>query len=333
MPSSMLNSAGALELRGGHTPRLWAEGVDDPARWAARHRDGLRAAVEAHGALCVRGLGLRQVEGVAAVFHVLGDLMVEREGFAPRRRYGDRLYSASKWPPRQPMCLHHELSYAAACPTLMLFACLVAPEQGGATPLADAAAVLDALPPALVARFERVGWTLLRNYRDDIGATLAESFGVDDRLAVERYCQENAIEYGWQPDGSLRTRQRRAAVIRHPRSGRRCWFNQIAFLSAWSMEAELREYLADLNGPDGLPFDTCFGDGEPIDPETVQVINDAYTGASVRDDWQQGDLLLVDNLATAHGRERYTGSREVVAAMADALPTAPPAPPLHQGAH
>src|SRR6266581_1727493 len=32
--------------------------------------------------------------------------------------------SSSKWPPNQPMCMHHELSYALEPPGLMLFACL-----------------------------------------------------------------------------------------------------------------------------------------------------------------------------------------------------------------
>ena len=32
--------------------------------------------------------------------------------------------------------------------------------------------------------------------------------------------------------------------------------------------------------------------------------------------WQAGDLMLVDNVRTAHGRERFEGPREVLVAMA-----------------
>jgi Taurine catabolism dioxygenase TauD, TfdA family len=37
----------------------------------------------------------------------------------------------------------------------------------------------------------------------------------------------------------------------------------------------------------------------------------------VREPWQAGDLLLVDNIGTAHSREPFKGPREVVVGMAD----------------
>ena len=76
--------------------------------------------------------------------------MTEKEAFAPRQTYSDGVYSSSKWPPNQPMCMHHELSYALEFPGLMLFACLAAPTDGGATAVADSPTVLDALPAELV---------------------------------------------------------------------------------------------------------------------------------------------------------------------------------------
>ncbi len=76
--------------------------------------------------------------------------MTEREPFAPRPSYADGVYSSTPWPPTQPMCMHHELSYALEFPGLMLFACLTPPTRGGATAVADSATVLEALPPSLV---------------------------------------------------------------------------------------------------------------------------------------------------------------------------------------
>lgn len=318
----------AVEQRPGKPPLLQLDAVGDPARWAAEQREALRAAVAAHGALLVRGLGLRDAAGVEAVFRQLGRPMVEREAFAARQRYADGLYSSSKWPPGQPMCLHHELSYALEFPSLMLFACLAAPTEDGATPLADAAAVLQALPAELVERFERVGWLLVRNYNDEIGASIAEAFGSDDRQAVERYCLAHAIRFEWQPGGGLRTWQRRSAVLRHPRIGQRCWFNQIAFLNEWTMDPEVRDYLVDLYGEDGLPFNTRFGNGDPVGPDIVQRINEAYAAHTLSERWQAGDMMLVDNIRTAHGRERFAGPREVLVGMADAVNLADCAPTI-----
>src|SRR5213079_3505306 len=150
-PTSTLN----VDLQPGKPPMLRVDAPDGAPRWAAEHRDALRAAVVEHGSLLVRGLGLRDVAETEAVFRMLGSLMTEREAFAARRSYSHGVYSSSKWPPNQPMCMHHELSYVLHFPRLMLFACLSAPAAGGATPVADSPTVLHTLPAELVERFER----------------------------------------------------------------------------------------------------------------------------------------------------------------------------------
>jgi hypothetical protein len=220
--------------------------------------------------------------------------------------------------------MHHELSYALEPPSLMLFACLKAPTALGSTPVADSPTVLRALPAELIERFERLGWLLIRNYGDEIGASIAEAFGTDDRHAVERYCRANAIAFEWLAGGALRTWQRRSAVVRHPLSGERCWFNQVAFLNEWTIEPEVREYLVDVYGQDGLPFNTRFGNGDAIGADVVQLINEVYDANTTRGPWQAGDLMLVDNVRTAHGREPFQGPREVLVAMADAVRMASP---------
>lgn len=320
MSSSSQASLYDVELHIGKPPVLRAEAGGDPVGWAARHREALRAIVIEHGAVLVRGLGLRDSGETGAVFGRLATgLMSEREAFAPRRLYSDGVYSSSSWPTNQPMCMHHELSYTLEFPGLMLFACLCAPDNGGATAVADAPTVLKALPTALVKRFEREGWLLTRNYNDEIGASLAEAFGTEDRRAIERYCHANAIEFAWQANGGLRTRQRRSAIVHHPLTGQSCWFNQIAFLNEWTLAPEVHEYLVDIYGADGLPFNTRFGLGDPISEDVVQILNQTYETHTAREAWQVGDLMLVDNVRTAHSREPFAGSREVLVAMTDAV--------------
>ncbi|MFE6709799.1 TauD/TfdA family dioxygenase [Streptomyces sp. NPDC057695] len=301
-------------------------GESDAAAWAAAHHDEVLAVVAEHGAALVTGLGLRTVPDVVAVLGALDlDPARETEGFAHRTPYADGLYSSAAWPPQRPMCMHHELSYAGQYPGLLCFACLEAPTAGGATALADAAAVLEALPADEVARFEEEGWILTRAYHDEIGATLSEAFGTDSAAAVDTYCRDNGIDTRWQPDGSLRTRQHRAAVVRHPETGRRCWFNQIAFLNQWTMDPEVRDFLVEEYGVDGLPFNTSYGNGDTISADTIARINEVYEAHTVRRPWNAGDLMLVDNIRTAHSREAYEGPRQVVVAMADPKRQTPPA--------
>ncbi|KJY41361.1 peptide synthetase [Streptomyces sp. NRRL B-1568] len=290
----------------------------DPAAWVAEHRERLCAAVAEHGALLVRGLGLRDPETVGRVGReLLHEVVVEREGFAPRQPLADGVCSSSEWPADQPMCMHHELSYAREVPGTVLFACLTAPASGGVTGVADSQDVLQDLPAGLVERFETGGWLLDRNYTETIGGGLATAFGTGDRAAVEAYCAARGIETTWRGDGDLRTRQRAAAVLRHPVTGRRGWFNQIAFLNEWTLDPVVREYLKFEFGEDGLPFNTAYGDGTALDEDTVLAIGAVYDKHTLREPWRAGDLMIVDNLRMAHSREPYEGAREIAVVLGD----------------
>jgi hypothetical protein len=309
-----------LETRPGEPPLLRADRAGDPGAWTAARREDLLTAVTDRGCLLVRGLGLRDAAGLAGVRDALElQPVADREPFAPRADLGRGVHAATPWPPRQPMCAHHELSYAAEFPRLMLFGCLRAPQEGGATCVTDSAAVLEALPPWLTGRFAREGWLLSRAYTGEVGTSVAEAFGTDDPAAVEAYCRANGIRWSWRPDGTLRTWQRRRAVARHPVTGRSSWFNQIAFLSEWTTDPDVRGFLLDEYGPDGLPFTTRFGNGAPVSEDVVEAIAEACGAATVSTPWQDGDLLIVDNVRCAHGREPYTGARDVAVAMAGPL--------------
>jgi alpha-ketoglutarate-dependent taurine dioxygenase len=322
-------SSSSLDLHDGKPPMLHTQADGDAPGWAAANRAALRAMVAEHGSILVRGLGLSKRSEVGAVFrHLAGDLMIEKEAFDVRRVHSEGVYAASNWAPNQQMCSHHELSYGCEVPGFMMFACLSGPTAGGETGVADAAAVLEALPAELTARFAQEGWTLVRSYNDEIGASVGESFGTDDRDAVEAYCRANAIEFEWLPDGGLRTRQRRSAIIHHPVTGQRCWFNQIAFLNEWTLDPEVREYLVEVYGVDGLPFNTRYGNGDPIGPDIVEVINDVYEANIAREPLQAGDLMLVDNIRTAHSREPFEGEREVLVAMSDPVRVADCSPTI-----
>ncbi len=75
----------------------------------------------------------------------------------------------------------------------------------------------------------------------------------------------------------------------------------------------------DIYGEDGLPFNTRFGNGDPIGADVVAAIDEVYEAHTARERWQAGDLMLVDNVRTAHGRDEFEGPREVLVAMADAV--------------
>ncbi|EGX58017.1 hypothetical protein SZN_19947 [Streptomyces zinciresistens K42] len=316
-------------------------GVPDAAAaadWIGTYRDALRGVLTRHGSLYLRGLPVR----TAADFALVRDaLFAERakyqEKATPRSDFGDDVFSSTDLPPAQAIRMHNENSYTLTFPGLLLFGCLTAPAEGGATPVADVRRVLDLLPAGLVDRFRRHGWSLVRNYAEHISLDWRTAFATDSRADVERYCAANAIDVGWGDDDTLRTRQVRSATVRHPRTGEEVWFNHVAFWSEWALDPDIRDVLAGEFGRDGLPFNTALGDGTPLTPREVALLDAAYESATVRRTWQPGDLLLVDNVLTAHGRDPFRGDRRIVVAMgepvalADCAPTLPVSAPALAG--
>ncbi|GGX53442.1 TauD/TfdA family dioxygenase [Streptomyces noursei] len=296
-----------------------------PLDWLVGHRDEIRTAVAEHGAVLVRGLALDGRETAAAALRaVVDDDMAEREGFAPRDIIGRGVYSSSHWPAHQPMCMHHELSYVPQPPRTMAFTCLTPPASGGVTAVADSRAVLRDLPAGLVSRFEQHGWRLTRHYNPYVGISWQDAFGTDDRAKVDGYCAHHGIEPRWDADGGLHTVQTRPAVVKHPDTGERCWFNQVAFLNEWTMAPEVRDFLVSEFGPERLPFNTSCGDGSPLDRPTVDLINAVYDAHTVCEPWRRGDLLVIDNVRMAHSREPYEGEREVLVSMGGPFQPQPP---------
>ena len=54
-----------------------------------------------------------------------------------------------------------------------------------------------------------------------------------------------------------------------------------------------------------------------IGEDVVELLNSVYEAHTAREPWQAGDLMLVDNIRTAHSREPFEGPREVLVALAD----------------
>ena len=66
-----------------------------------------------------------------------------------------------------------------------------------------------------------------------------------------------------------------------------------------------------------VPANTYYGDGSPIEPEVLDEIRDAYGSATVSSAWRRGDILLLDNMLTAHSRTPYVGERKILVGMSE----------------
>jgi alpha-ketoglutarate-dependent taurine dioxygenase len=125
----------------------------------------------------------------------------------------------------------------------------------------------------------------------------------------------------------LRTIQVRSAVEQHPQLGVQVWFNHVAFWHISSVEPKLRELFLKEFDEHQLPYNTFYGDGSPIEDAVVEELRQAYRQETVAFPWQTGDLLMLDNMLVAHGREPYRGERKILAAMGEAYRR----PPMGEG--
>jgi alpha-ketoglutarate-dependent taurine dioxygenase len=290
--------------------------MDKAVSWLTDNTDAIQTQLRTSGCLMIRGLPVTTEADFAAARDVLlATPATYKEKATPRSDFGHGVYSSTDLPPSQNIRLHNENSYTLEFPGTLLFGCLVAPDTGGATTVGDMREVLRLLPQALRDRFDETGWLMVRNYSEMAGLPWQTSFATDDPSVVEAYCADNTIGCEWLDDGSLRTMQRRSASIAHPETGDRSWFNHVAFWNQWTHDPEVREVLVDAFGVDGLPFATFFGDGVPVSEQDASVLNAAYDQVTVREPWRVGDLLLVDNILCAHGRDSYTGQRRIVVSM------------------
>jgi alpha-ketoglutarate-dependent taurine dioxygenase len=297
-----------------------ANGTDgvDLITWGAVHRAQVEEWLARHGGVLFRGFDLgslsRFQQFVAAVS---SGLIKYGERSSPRSALEGEVYTSTDHPEDQPIVLHNEQSYTLDWPMKIAFFCVQPARQGGRTPIADSRRIYVRLSPEVRERFERLGVLYVRNYGDGLGLPWREVFQTGDRAEVERYCREAGLELQWKDGDRLRTRQVRPAIRRHPRTGEPVWFNHALFFHVSSLEPATRDALLAGLAPEDLPFNSFYGDGSPIEPAVLAEIRAAFDAETVSFPWQQGDVLLLDNMLTAHGREPFSGPRRIAVAMAD----------------
>ena len=289
----------------------------DPA-YLTENREVIRARVREHGAVLLRGLDLDGVDGFDSVVRSLaGAPLTYTERSSPRSTIKGQVYTSTDYPPSEEIFLHNENSYQASWPMSLFFYCVRPPETLGATPLADTRAVYRAIDPQVRDEFARRGWMVVRNFTPGFGLPWQQVFDTEDRDQVVAYCARTGVEAEWRPDGVLRTRARRAAVHRHPVTGDVVWFNHLTFFHVTTLAADVCAGLRDLLGEDDLPTNTYYGDGGRIPDDVVAHLRECYRATRRRFPWRTGDVLMVDNMLAAHGREAFTGPRTVAVAMAE----------------
>ncbi|HEV2705519.1 MAG TPA: TauD/TfdA family dioxygenase [Pyrinomonadaceae bacterium] len=284
------------------------------------YREYLDASLYRTGAILFRGFGVsEQTTFASLIAHLKEEMMNYVDGNSPRTKLGSNIYTSTEYPPEFFISLHNELSYAPRWPERLLFCCVEAASEGGETPLVDGRALLAELPAEVVEEFRRRGVKYLRNLHGGkgFGPSWQKTFETDDPAAVESYADNCGMNLQWMEDGSVRLTCVRPATTFHPKTGEEVWFNQAdQYHPSTHPPAVYQAMKAFFKGrEEKLPQNATFGDDTPIPLEYLEVIREQTRRLLVKFRWQQGDLLLVDNVLTAHGRMPFKGTRKILVAM------------------
>jgi amino acid adenylation domain-containing protein len=289
----------------------------DVIEWTKTHRDLLDTNLLKHGGILLRGFNTPTVKEFEAFAQTVCSELFAEYGDLPREGVSGKVYGSTPYPADQAILFHHESSHLHRWPQKIFFYCVQPAQQGGETPIADARRAYQLLSPELRDRFLDKQLRYIRNYTRGLDVSWQDFFQTRDRAVVEAYCRQAGIEWEWRPNDGLRTVQVRPAIAQHPKTGEWLFFNQILLHHLSCLEPAVQDSLLSLFGADNLPRQVEYGDGTPMEAAVVDEIQAIYQQVTVQFPWQQGDILLLDNMLTAHSRAPFVGPRKIVVAMGE----------------
>lgn len=290
--------------------------------WAKRSREVIEEAYrkyETNGsvvAILFRGLPITDAKDLSDWVNGLGyESFSYDDGTGLREDIAENVASGSEDLKEYTIEPHNEMAYARSYPKIFIISSFKTAPQGGETAIVDVRELFSKLEPSLVEKCVRKRiryWRYLSDAKENekvVYKTWQRQFGTESRQEVEAYLTAKGYNFEW--DGrKLFVWNIKAPFINHAKSGERLWFNSLSashctyFKSYPLMESEQRpnnEY----------PFHTTYGDGEEFEKTFLENIRRATWDSAVGFQWQDGDVMFLDQLIVQHSRLGYEGERNV----------------------
>lgn len=284
-----------------------------------------------HGTLLFRGLPINGAHDFSKFAHAFGykpheiiGIVVDRPLLAPN------IGPANEAPKEVLVYNHNESPQVPHAPEYIFFYSHKAPYKGGESPIASSLELFHRAQqeiPEFIRELTEKGILSRVTYKVDQqykgGATLKQSFGKhvqpgDDEATrrskietqIARYGRGKHTTWEWTDDGGLILEHRLPVIRTQPQTGLPTLFTGLA---AYYKNAKV-------NGAGRNVTQQLYGDGTPIPEEYLARLADLTDEIRVLHKWQQGDVLVYDNIIAQHGREPWEGEqgdRVIMASLFD----------------
>lgn len=279
--------------------------------WIKANKTALEDKLKESGAILFRGFPVNSAESFdqfSNAFEYPNFTYQESLSNAVRVNFTERVFTANEAPKDVEIYLHHEMAQTPISPSKIFFFCKSAADQGGATPLCRSDMLYQALQkeaPDLANDFALKGlkytthMPIEDNPESGQGRSWKSTLSVDSNQEAESKLSELGYSWEWMSDGSLRATTPVLPAVVELDNGKKVFYNQL--IAAYMGWKGVRE-----NPSSAITF----GDGSFIPSDGLKLVASLASQFTFDLTWQDGDVALVDNYMTMHGRKPFSGDRK-----------------------
>ncbi len=285
--------------------------------WVKSNKNLIEEFLIKYDGVILRNFGMYSVSEFNKIVQIISPNLLDYSyRSTPRTKLGGKIYTATEYPPDRIIPLHNENSYSQSWPEKIFFFSVIVANEGGETPIASSRNVYKKIDKSIKEEFENKGVLYIRNFNTGIDLSWQDVFQTNQKDLVNQYCRDNNIDFIWNNTGpELTTKQVCQASLLHKKANEKVWFNQAHLFHISSLNENDRISLINEVGEKNLPRNTFYGDGMDIQNDVLEHIREVYDQEKIKFKWHKGDIMILDNILTAHSREAFKGERKVAVAM------------------
>lgn len=281
------------------------------ATWIKQNQQSLEKHLRQSGALLFRGFPIDSAEAFdefSVAFGYPNFTYKESLSNAVRINFTKRVFTANEAPKDVEIFLHHEMAQTPISPSKLFFYCHSAADQGGATPLCRSDmlfAEFQRRMPEEASAFISKGLKYTthmpaeNDHESGQGRSWKSTLSVEDKQQAEIKLQELGYAWHWGDDDSLHATTPVLPAVIDIGNEQQVFYNQlIAAYMGWKGVKE---------DPSSA---ITFGDDSAISIAALDLIVELSEKYTFDLPWQDGDVALVDNYMTMHGRRPFSGDRK-----------------------